>query len=136
MRSFWDRIRMVSRVRARNGSVSFVPAYAKEDAPRLIVTNIDAIRNAEIFLNILPPQSPARFLACSLLNSSVWVGFWMLCEALRLAVPEPRAVATGPSLAQTSFNKQSRSLPLASITYLCSWHTPLASHVGGTPHTL
>src|SRR5205807_9801284 len=49
--------------------VCFDLAFAKEAAPRLIVINIDAIRNAEIFLSIFHLNNPARFLARSLFQS-------------------------------------------------------------------
>src|SRR3989442_10426859 len=48
---------MFSGTRTRRASPFFVPAFATEDAPRLIAARIDAINNAEIFLNILPPQN-------------------------------------------------------------------------------
>src|SRR5207244_7382479 len=69
IRSSWIRIAILSGVRTRNGSLSFVLAFAKEPAPRLIVINIDAIRNAEIFLSIFHLNNPARFLARSLFQS-------------------------------------------------------------------
>src|SRR6266581_4354333 len=63
IKSSWIRIAILSGVRTRDASVSFVLAFAKEDAPRLIVIIIDAIRNTEIFLNITYTSLPATLVA-------------------------------------------------------------------------
>src|SRR5438132_12758454 len=47
---------MLSGVRTRRLSVSFTFALARENAPKLIVTSTNAIKNAT-FLNIIPPQN-------------------------------------------------------------------------------
>src|SRR2546425_28230 len=126
---------MLSGVRTRNGSLSFVLAFATEEAPRLIVTSIDAIRNAEIFLNILPPQKPSEI-------SSPVVCFNFLClgrfldASVSIMVGSYRTASGSdrPFAGADSLNKQ-RPVATArgSVTYLCSWHTPLVSQGGGTP---
>src|SRR6266542_308471 len=47
---------MLSGVRTRKLSVSFTFALARENAPKLIVTSTNAIKNAT-FLNIISPQN-------------------------------------------------------------------------------
>src|SRR5260370_22583376 len=76
---------MLSGLRTRSASASFVFALVAQNAPGLIVTSTNAIKNAETFLNILPPQKPAKRFASSLFSMTVWVVFRMPVAARRLA---------------------------------------------------
>src|SRR5439155_19856788 len=54
---------MLSGVRTRKLSVSFTFALARENAPKLIVTSTNTIKNAETLLNIIPPQNRRNVFA-------------------------------------------------------------------------
>src|SRR5256714_6553388 len=79
------RIAMLSCSRTRGASLSVALAFAIEDAPNVVSAKIEAIKHAEIFLNMVSPPQKELSLR-GIRNQTVWVDIKMRIEALRLAM--------------------------------------------------
>src|SRR2546423_8644848 len=79
------RIAMLSCSRTRGASLSVALAFAIEDAPNVVSAKIEAIKHAEIFLNMVSPPQKELSLR-GICNQTVWVDIKMRIEALGLAM--------------------------------------------------
>src|ERR1041384_7324811 len=74
---------MFRRSRTGVASLWVALAFAIEDTPNVVSAKIDAIKNAEILLNMVSPPQKELSLR-GICNRTVWVDLKMRIEALRL----------------------------------------------------